>query len=238
MHFFGRSCESETDLVSELKTMKMDDISSLEEFMNEHGGADKLCTFIDKQLGDNAQSIKDRLVNILQSIFQNGSEDFTEKKIHKDKEPFNVVNIMTSFIVNLLNFGEDTFSDWIDQTESDVSFSNYVINFLKHITNPTFITIATSKNNADGTIQEYALPSDAIIPDTLYVTGSDDTTFNPSDGHVCTLDVLETENKVAWHDRARLYQSFLFKRTLALVFHHTYSPSRCDATVGPHRTCP
>ena len=166
--------------------------------MNKKDSSSKLCAFIDKEheYFDNydytSEQIKEMILANIKKMYEDSKlskKDFRETILHKDRENFGSMNIMTLFVVGLLQVGSSTFSGWIESTDTEY-FRDYVLSFLYHINTKLQIKVLILSS----TPEEPARPKDdRKIPETLCITDSKKIIGLSPFQKTFVLDMLEEE---------------------------------------------
>jgi hypothetical protein len=192
------------------------DLTTLEEYLAKMKLDPELCTFIDSQndyFEDTRPNkdvpMKDYLKNeILKTILglhivcDDTKKDFTGQILHKEEDPemeFDTVNIMTLFVVGLLQVGSGTFTYWINMTENDDDFCKYVRDFLLQIAKPSQVHVFNSTK--DDSEKPDRPNDDSKIPSTLCITDSKNVISISRVKKIFVLDVLD--EVIPWNIRLK-----------------------------------
>jgi len=194
------------------------DLTTLEEYLAKMNIISELCTFIDNQndnFYDRRQDkkmpmndyLKGEILKIvleLHDICEGTKKNFTEQILHREGVPgipFDAVNIMTLFVVGLLQVGSGTFTDWIHMAYNDDDFCKYVRSFLLNIVTPSYVFIHNSKSEKDGSEKPDRPADDSKIPSTLCITDSKNVISISRVKKNFVLDVLD--DQLPWNLRVQ-----------------------------------
>jgi len=194
------------------------DLTTLEEYLAKMKLDPGLCMFIDSQnenfedtrpnkdvpMNDYLKSEILKAILGLHKICDDTKKDFMDQILHKEKVPdmeFDTVNIMTLFVVGLLQVGGGTFTDWIHTTINDDDFCKYVRDFLLQIAKPSQVHVFNSTSEKDGSEKPDRPADDSKIHSTLCITDSKNVISISRVKKIFVLEVLD--EVIPWNIRLK-----------------------------------